>query len=116
VQILAKALVILIILLDLKTPAKAAEPNALQKNREAPAATKTAPSPPVQTTTTTPPVSSTNTISFEDELIEGMNQNPLDSLTQVSGKTNELSDRLYRLKTNFRPEIRRLSGETGYCQ
>ena len=57
-----------------------------------------------------------DSLSFDDELIEGMNQNPFESLTNL-GKKNDIDQgHLYHRKPNFKKEIRRTSQEMGYVQ
>ena len=57
-----------------------------------------------------------DSLSFDDELIEGMNQNPFESLTNVGKKDDRDEGHLYHRKPNFRKEIRRTSQEMGYVQ
>ncbi len=54
-------------------------------------------------------------IDFEDALVEGVNQRPLDSLSQVGdsrGKRKKLH--LYRKRAGFRSEIQELMSELEY--
>jgi hypothetical protein len=44
----------------------------------------------------------TTTIDFEDTLIEGVNKQPLDSLSQISEDKNKNDVRLYRKRAGFR--------------
>jgi hypothetical protein len=55
-------------------------------------------------------------IDFEDELVEGMNQNPFDSLTHVGRKDDREEGHLYHMKSNFKREIRQNAQEMGYVQ
>jgi hypothetical protein len=55
-------------------------------------------------------------LDFDDEMIEGMNRNPLDSLTRVGKNDLRNHDRLYRRKQNFKREIRQTTREMGYSQ
>jgi hypothetical protein len=44
-------------------------------------------------------------IDFEDEVVEGMNKKPLDSLSQISeGNKKRHKPHLYRKRIGFRPE------------
>ena len=53
-------------------------------------------------------------IDFEDNVVEGMNKNPLDFLEHVSNKDAKGAMALYKKRTNFRNEIRINSHEMGY--
>jgi hypothetical protein len=55
-------------------------------------------------------------LDFDDEMVEGMNRNPLDSLTRVGRRDQRDHDRLYRRKQNFKREIRQTVREMGYSQ
>ncbi len=44
----------------------------------------------------------TKTIDFEDQLVEGVNKQPLDSLSQISEDKNKNDIRLYRKRAGFR--------------
>lgn len=44
-------------------------------------------------------------IDFEDEVVEGMNRRPLDSLSQISDRDRDLKrEHLYRKRVGFRNE------------
>ncbi len=58
----------------------------------------------------------TNSISFEDEIIEGMNKNPFDSVTHMSKKDDRSQRRLYKRKENFRYEMKLTIREMGLVQ
>ena len=52
-------------------------------------------------------------IKFEDEVIEGMNKNPLDSVEQISQQDSE-SQHLYRKRKSFKDQTPSLIREMGY--
>jgi len=56
----------------------------------------------------------TKAIDFEDEVIEGLNKNPLDNLQTVGKRDNSGQNRLYRKKPSFKRELRRTTTEMGY--
>lgn len=66
----------------------------------------------------TPKGSGSTSINFEDELIEGTNQNPFDSLTQVQTNNGGDHSQLNYSKSRaaFELEIRNLGEEMGYRQ
>ncbi len=53
-------------------------------------------------------------IDFEDNVVEGMNKNPLDFLENVAKKDGKGNIPLYKKRTNFRNELRSNSHEMGY--
>lgn len=56
-------------------------------------------------------------IDFEDELVEGMNKRPLDSVSQVGdGKRQAEKPHLYRKRVSFRSETRETLREARYVQ
>jgi len=56
-------------------------------------------------------------IDFEDELVEGMNKRPLDSLSQVGdGKRRAEKPHLYRKRVSFRSETRETLREARFVQ
>lgn len=55
-------------------------------------------------------------LDFDNDVIEGMNKNPLDSLTRLGNKDDKQQDHLYRKKANFKREIRQSVQEMGYTQ
>ncbi len=55
-----------------------------------------------------------NSLSFEDNVVEGMNKNPLDSLQQVGREDGKNHGRLYKKRTEFQNEIRQSVQEAGY--
>lgn len=57
--------------------------------------------------------SRSNSLTFEDEVISGMNRNPLDSLTQIGKGDNHNQNRLYRKKEHFKLELIYSIRETG---
>lgn len=59
----------------------------------------------------------TKVIDFDDEVVEGMNKRPLDSVSQVSdpGKRAR-KPHLYRKRASFRSEIRETLRELRYAQ
>jgi hypothetical protein len=62
-----------------------------------------------------PPVKKrSNSLSFEDNVVEGMNKNPLDSLQQVGREDGKNHGRLYKKRTEFQNEIRQSVQEAGY--
>ena len=51
-------------------------------------------------------------IDFEDEVVEGMNKRPLDSVSQISEKDrNKRKPHLYRKRAGFRDETIQTLGE-----
>jgi hypothetical protein len=57
-----------------------------------------------------------NTLNFDDQLMEGMNRNPFDSLTHIGNPDDKNGTRLYRYKTSFKREILETAQEMGYVQ
>lgn len=56
-------------------------------------------------------------IDFEDELVEGMNKRPLDSVSQVGdGKRRAEKPHLYRKRVSFRSETRETLREARFVQ
>ena len=56
-------------------------------------------------------------IDFEDELVEGMNKRPLDSVSQLGGRDQRRRrPHLYRKRTGFRDEIRETLQTAGYAR
>ena len=56
-------------------------------------------------------------IDFEDELVEGMNKRPLDSVSQLSGKDRRhKKPHLYRKRSGFRDENRETLQTAGYTR
>ena len=56
-------------------------------------------------------------IDFEDEIVEGMNKRPLDSLNQVSEKEkHRRKQHLYRKRVGFRAETNESLHELRYVQ
>jgi len=55
-------------------------------------------------------------LDFDNDVIEGMNKNPLDSLTRLGRKDDKQQGHLYRRKSNFRREMRQTVQEMGYTQ
>jgi hypothetical protein len=53
-------------------------------------------------------------LEFEDNVVEGMNKNPLDSLQQVGREDGKSHGRLYKKRTDFQNEIRQSVQEAGY--
>ncbi len=67
----------------------------------------------------TPPVQSgsrSSSLNFEDEVVEGMNRNPFDSLTHIGKNDDRNQKHLYRKKSNFRYEIKLNIREMGLLQ
>ncbi|MGZ3698020.1 MAG: hypothetical protein ACXWP5_07795, partial [Bdellovibrionota bacterium] len=56
------------------------------------------------------------TIDFDNELVEGMNKNPLDALTHVGKRDDRDQAHLYHKKTNFKKEMRQTVLEMGASQ
>jgi len=63
-----------------------------------------------------PSVPRSKDINFDDELVEGMNQNPFDSLTHLGKKEDRGQAHLYRKKASFKREISETAQEMGYTQ
>lgn len=55
-------------------------------------------------------------LQFEDELIEGMNQNPYDSLEHIANEDLRDNSHLYKKKANFRVEMKQQVRDAGYTQ
>lgn len=56
-------------------------------------------------------------IDFEDELVEGMNKRPLDSVSQLAGKDRRhKKPHLYRKRSGFRDENRETLQTAGYAR
>lgn len=55
-------------------------------------------------------------LNFDDELVEGMNRNPFDSLTHLEKKDERDQGHLYRKKASFKREISQTAQEMGYVQ
>jgi hypothetical protein len=55
-------------------------------------------------------------LDFDNDVIEGMNKNPLDSLTRVGNQDDKQQGHLYRRKADFRRETRQTTQEMGYSQ
>lgn len=81
---------------------------------------KSAPTPPPTAVQHSQPkraeVTRSSSISFDDELVEGMNKNPFDSVTSVRNKEMKETSRLYRVKGSFSSEIKTTAEEAGYVQ
>lgn len=54
-------------------------------------------------------------IDFEDDIIEGMNKNPFDSLTRVGKQDGAGGAHLYHRKKGFGREIKQTVREMGYA-
>jgi hypothetical protein len=55
-------------------------------------------------------------IQFEDELVEGMNHNPFDSLEHIANQDMRDSSHLYKKKPHFRVEMKQQVREAGYTE
>src|SRR4051812_29116610 len=55
-------------------------------------------------------------IQFEDELVEGMNRNPFDSLEHIANQNDRDSSHLYKKKAHFRVELKEHVREAGYSE
>lgn len=56
-------------------------------------------------------------LDFEDELIEGMNKKPYDSLSQISERDKKKNDgHLYWKRSNFQPESNEALRELRFVQ
>jgi hypothetical protein len=53
-------------------------------------------------------------LSFDDNVVEGMNKNPLDSLQNIGREDGKSHGRLYKKRTDFQNEIRQSVQEAGY--
>lgn len=53
-------------------------------------------------------------LEFDDNVVEGMNKNPLDSLQNVGREDGKSHGRLYKKRTDFQSEIRQSVQEAGY--
>lgn len=56
----------------------------------------------------------TTSLSFEDELVEGLNKNPLDSLESTSKKDARDQPHLYKKREDFRKEMKFSQKEQRY--
>ena len=52
-------------------------------------------------------------LSFDDEVVEGINKNPLDSLEDVAKRDGKSHPHLYRKRTSFRRELKESVREMG---
>jgi hypothetical protein len=55
-----------------------------------------------------------SSLEFDDNVVEGMNKNPLDSLQNVGREDGKSHGRLYKKRTDFQNEIRQSVQEAGY--
>ena len=62
----------------------------------------------------TPGAQRKKALDFEDDLIEGMNKNPLDSLEHVARKDDKSRPYLYWKRGDFRREMKQNAHEIGY--
>jgi hypothetical protein len=62
------------------------------------------------------PAGRTKSLDFDGEVIEGMNKNPLDSLTRVGKNDDKDQSRLYQRKPHFKREIRQTVREMEFAQ
>lgn len=53
-------------------------------------------------------------LSFEDEMVEGMNKNPLDSLENLAQKDGDNNGHLYRKRKHFKKEMPEVAKEVGF--
>jgi len=53
----------------------------------------------------TPGTGRTKTMSFDENVVEGLNKNPMDSLSHVGAQDDLNGARLYHRKPNFKNEI-----------
>jgi hypothetical protein len=95
-----RTLIVAVLALALASPALAGE------GSRAPGAAAPANGAPVK--------KRSNSLSFEDNVVEGMNKNPLDSLQQVGREDGKNHGRLYKKRTEFQNEIRQSVQEAGY--
>jgi hypothetical protein len=61
-----------------------------------------------------PPKKRGKNLEFDDNVVEGMNKNPLDSLQNVGREDGKTHGRLYKKRTDFQNEIRQSVQEAGY--
>lgn len=96
--------------------AKPAQPvRASQGARPVPAGSAV-PRQPASTNSNLPAVADRSTsIDFEDDIIEGMNKNPFDSLTRVGRQDGAGGGALYRRKRGFGREIKQTVREMGFA-
>ena len=102
-----------VISLKMGAPALAADP-AVQA-APVPAAPVQAASGPAgpKTDPTRTTTNRRKSIDFEDEVVEGMNKNPLDSLQHLGKNDQRNAAHLYRKRTQFKKEIRQTASEIG---
>lgn len=55
-------------------------------------------------------------LHFEDDLIEGINHNPFDSLEHIANQDLRDNSHLYKKKPNFRVEMKQQVRDEGYTQ
>jgi hypothetical protein len=53
-------------------------------------------------------------LDFEDEVVEGMNKNPLDSVEAMAKRDSRDKARLYRKRPDYRKEMKETVREMGY--
>ena len=68
---------------------------------------------PAPTQSTQPTSERKTSIKFEDEVVEGMNKNPLDSVEQISQQDSE-GQHLYRKRKSFKDQTPTLIREMGF--
>jgi hypothetical protein len=69
-----------------------------------------------QTPARTPAAKSerSKSISFEDDLVEGMNANPRDSLENLAKRDRRNQGSLYRKRLEYKKEMKNLGRDMGY--
>jgi len=53
-------------------------------------------------------------LSFDDEVLEGMNKNPMDSVENLSKRDGLIDGHIYHKKNNFKVEMHDASQEAGF--
>jgi hypothetical protein len=53
-------------------------------------------------------------LSFDDSVVEGLNQNSKDSLEMVEKRDGRNRQHLYQKRADFKPEIKQFPSEMGY--
>lgn len=63
-----------------------------------------------------PQTSRSRSLDFEDEIVEGMNKNPFDSVISVGKNDAAARRRIYRTKTHYEQDVKRTVREMGLMQ
>ena len=72
------------------------------------------PAPTASRVPTTAEKSHNKDLNFDDEVLEGMNKNPMDSVENLSKRDGLDNGHLYHKKANFKTEMHDSSQEAGF--